>query len=75
MSYWALLRICFIIQIGLFRTQLEQTDSPEYLIRKRRAEHIAQEIEDKDNRHCNEGEDRATTEEDKYSSVVRPNAM
>lgn len=57
-----------------FRTQLEQSDSPEYLLRKRRAEQLAQEIQDRD-RHYNEGEDRATTEEDKYSSVVRPNAM
>ena len=57
-----------------FRTQLEQSDSPEYLLRKRRAEQLAQEIEERD-RQYNEGEDRATTEEDKYSSVVRPNAM
>lgn len=57
-----------------YTTQLEQSDSPEYLLRKRRAEQLAQEIQDRD-RHYNEGEDRATTEEDKYSSVVRPNAI
>ena len=53
---------------------MEQSNSPEYLLRKRRAEQLAQEIQDRD-RHYNEGEDRATTEEDKYSSVVRPNAV
>ena len=58
----------------VFRTQLEQSDTPEYLLRKKRAEQLAQEIMVRD-RHYNEGEDRSATDEDKYSTVVRPNAM
>ena len=61
--------MCYVL-----RVQLEQSDTPEYLLRKKRAEQLAQEIMDRE-RHYNEGEDRAATEEDKYSSVVRPNAM
>ena len=52
------------------RTQLESSNTPEYLLRQRRAERLAQEIEDRD-RHYKEGEDTNVTEEDKYSSVVR----
>jgi len=65
--YGCLQIVCYVV----CRTQLESSNTPEYLGRQRRAERLAQEIADRD-RHYNEGEDSNITEEDKYSSVVRP---